>query len=123
MRSFSGIQYAGGHLQELQKAIKAPIANFGVVFGEVTKRGKSAIGIGKGNVLGDLVHPNLSEEASNVCASIDIFGASIEKILMRRVFSKFEFIALDTYSKTAWEEMNGLTQFVSNCTDSFKLYG
>ena len=83
MRSFSGIQYAGGHLQELQKAIKAPIANFGVVFGEVTKRGKSAIGIGKGNVLGDLVHPNLSEEASNVCASIDIFGASIEKILMR----------------------------------------
>ena len=54
-----------------------------MVFGEVTKRGKSAIGIGKGNVLGDFVHPNLSEEASNVCASIDIFGASIEKILMR----------------------------------------
>ena len=79
----AGIQHAGGHLQELQKAIKAPIANFGVVLGEVTKRGKSAIGIGKGNALVDFVHPNLAEEASNVCASIDIFGASIEKVLVR----------------------------------------
>ena len=79
----SGIQYAGGHLQELQKAIKAPMANFSLVFGEVTKRGKSAIGIGKGNRLADFVHPNLSEEANNVCASIDILGASIEKVLMR----------------------------------------
>ena len=51
----------------------------------MTKRGKSAIGIGRGNALADFVHPNLSEEASNVCASIDIFGASIEKVLMRWV--------------------------------------
>ena len=85
---FPGIQYAGGHLQELQKAIKAPIANFGVVLGEVTKRGKSVIGIGRGNVLADFAHPNLSEEASNVCASIDIFGASIEKVLIRWEVSK-----------------------------------
>ena len=33
--ALSGIQYAGGHLQELQKAIKNPIGNFGLVFGEV----------------------------------------------------------------------------------------
>ena len=44
--------------------------------------------IGKGNVLADFVHPNLSEEASNVCASIDIFGASIEKVLIRWEVSK-----------------------------------
>ena len=31
-----GIQFAGGHLRELQKAVKDPISNFGVVLGEVT---------------------------------------------------------------------------------------
>ena len=31
-----GIQYAGGHLRELQKAISHPISNFGVVLGEVS---------------------------------------------------------------------------------------
>ena len=41
----SGIQYAGGHLKELQRAVQDPISNFGVVLGEVAKRGRSAIGI------------------------------------------------------------------------------
>ena len=36
--ALTGIQYAGGHLQELQRAIKNPIGNFGLVFGEVSKR-------------------------------------------------------------------------------------
>merc|ERR1719204_2550193 len=36
--ALSGIQHAGGHLQELQRAIKNPIGNFGLVFGEVSKR-------------------------------------------------------------------------------------
>ena len=40
-----GIQYAGGHLKELQRAVQDPISNFGVVLGEVAKRGRSAIGI------------------------------------------------------------------------------
>ena len=34
--ALSGIQYAGGHLRELQKAIKNPIGNFGIVVGEVS---------------------------------------------------------------------------------------
>ena len=42
---FVGIQYAGGHLKELQRAVQDPISNFGVVLGEVAKRGRSAIGI------------------------------------------------------------------------------
>ena len=33
--ALTGIQYAGGHLRELQKAISHPISNFGVVLGEV----------------------------------------------------------------------------------------
>merc|ERR1712018_790489 len=68
--ALTGIQYAGGHLRELQKAISNPVANFGVVLGEVAKRGKGAIGIGPGNVLGDKVHPNLSDSAALTCKAI-----------------------------------------------------
>merc|ERR1712149_149630 len=59
--ALTGIQYAGGHLRELQKAISNPVGNFGVVLGEVAKRGKGAIGLGPGNVLSGSVHANLSE--------------------------------------------------------------
>ena len=45
LNPISGIQYAGGHLKELQRAVQDPISNFGVVLGEVAKRGRSAIGI------------------------------------------------------------------------------
>merc|ERR1712018_60841 len=49
--ALTGIQYAGGHLKELQRAVQDPISNFGVVLGEVAKRGRSAIGISSGNML------------------------------------------------------------------------
>merc|ERR1719400_1692922 len=78
--ALTGIQYAGGHLRELQNAIKNPIGNFGIVVGEVAKRGKGAIGIGPGNVLGDKVHPNLSEPAALTCKAVDAFGQSVEKV-------------------------------------------
>merc|ERR1719166_198227 len=62
--ALSGIQYAGGHLRELQKAVKDPISNFGVVLGEVSKRAKGGLGFGPANVLADKVHPNLVEVAA-----------------------------------------------------------
>merc|ERR1712037_1027484 len=43
--ALTGIQYAGGHLQELQRAIKNPIGNFGLVFGEVSKRAGHVVGM------------------------------------------------------------------------------
>merc|ERR1711884_601994 len=64
--ALTGIQYAGGHLKELQRAVQDPISNFGVVLGEVAKRGRSAIGISSGNMLGDMVHPNLNDVAAQV---------------------------------------------------------
>merc|ERR1719195_859525 len=42
--ALTGIQYAGGHLKELQRAVQDPISNFAVVLGEVAKRGRTAIG-------------------------------------------------------------------------------
>merc|ERR1719266_1962796 len=78
-----GIQYAGGHLRELQKAVKDPISNFGVVLGEVSKRGKGALGIGAGNALADDVHPNLVDMALLCSKATEQFGGQVEKLLIK----------------------------------------
>merc|ERR1712002_723436 len=78
-----GIQYAGGHLRELQAAISNPISNFGVVLGEVTKRGKAAAGLTAGNLLADQVHPNLTESSAQICKNIEMFGVAVEKLLIK----------------------------------------
>merc|ERR1711988_789421 len=81
--ALTGIQFAGGHLRELQKAVQDPISNFGVVLGEVSKRAKGGLGLGPGNSLAHKVHPNLSESAALVVKSIDMFGGSVEKLLIK----------------------------------------
>jgi len=81
--ALSGIQYAGGHLRELQNAIKHPISNFGVVMGEVSKRAAGAVGIGSGNHLAGQVHPNLVESAALTCKAVDAFGDAVEKVLIK----------------------------------------
>ena len=81
--ALTGIQYAGGHLRELQKAVANPIANFGVVLGEVAKRGKGAMGMSAGNMLADSVHPNLVEDAAQLCNDVAMFGDAVEKLLIK----------------------------------------
>merc|ERR1711922_88722 len=49
--ALTGIQYAGGHLRELQKAISNPVGNFGLVFGAVSKRAGHAVGMASVNHL------------------------------------------------------------------------
>merc|ERR1712242_254067 len=82
--ALTGIQYAGGHLGELQNAVKDPIGNFGVVMGEVAKRGKLSLGISHtGNPLAGQVHPNLTAVAQQVCKNTEMFGTAVEKLLMK----------------------------------------
>merc|ERR1719266_1848476 len=81
--ALTGIQYAGGHLRELQQAVKNPISNFGVVLGEVSKRSKSSLGLGAGNTLADQVHPNLVDVAAQVCKNTEMFGTAVEKLLIK----------------------------------------
>merc|ERR1719216_264548 len=81
--ALTGIQYAGGHLRELQKAVASPISNFGVVLGEVAKRGKGAIGMSSSNMLADSVHPNLVKSAAQLCNDVSMFGDSVEKLLIK----------------------------------------
>merc|ERR1719432_355045 len=116
--ALTGIQYAGGHLRELQKAVKDPISNFGVVFGEVTKRGKSSLGIGGSNALGDMVHPNLNDVAAQVCKNTEMFGNSVEKLLIKHgkriigeqfLLNRLAAAAIDIYATTC---------MLSRCTQS-----
>jgi very long chain acyl-CoA dehydrogenase len=81
--ALSGIQYAGGHLRELQNAIKHPISNFGVVLGEVSKRAAGVVGMSSGNHLAGLVHPNLTQSAVLTCKAVDAFGEAVEKLLVK----------------------------------------
>merc|ERR1712109_2665 len=71
----SGIQYAGGHLRELQKAIKNPIGNFGIFMGEVSKRAGHAVGLASGN--------HLVQSAALTCKGVDAFGAAVEAVLIK----------------------------------------
>merc|ERR1711973_845626 len=107
--ALTGIQYAGGHLRELQKAISNPVSNFGVVLGEVAKRGKGAIGIGPGNVLSGSVHPNLSESAALTCKAVDALGQSVEKVLIKHgkdiineqfILNRLANATIDIYANT-----------------------
>ena len=121
--ALTGIQYAGGHLRELQKAISNPVSNFGVVLGEVAKRGKGAIGIGPGNVLADQVHPNLSESAALTCKAVDAFGQSVEKVLIKHgkniineqfILNRLANATIDIYANTCV-----LSRYVQHFASSF----
>merc|ERR1719430_23885 len=81
--ALSGIQYAGGPPRELQKAIKNPIGNFGIVVGEVSKRAGHAVGFATGNHLAPHVHPNLTQSAALTCKGVDAFGAAVEAVLIK----------------------------------------
>ena len=124
--ALTGIQYAGGHLRELQKAISNPVSNFGVVLGEVAKRGKGAIGIGPGNVLADQVHPNLSESAALTCKAVDAFGQSVEKVLIKHgkniineqfILNRLANATIDIYANTCV-----LSRYVQHFASSFFLF-
>merc|ERR1719410_786 len=116
--ALTGIQYAGGHLKELQKAVKDPIGNFGVVMGEVTKRGKLSLGISQGNLLAGQVHPNLAVAAGQVSKNTEMFGNAVEKLLIKYnkniineqfLLNRLASAAIDIYVTTC---------MLSRCTQS-----
>lgn len=81
--SLTGLQYAGGHLKELQKAMQNPVGNLGMIFGEGTKRLARTVGLSSGPSLQEYVNPELRENAALVSKSIHNFGASVEHLLIK----------------------------------------
>jgi very long chain acyl-CoA dehydrogenase len=81
--ALTGLQYAGGHLKELQQAMRNPVANLGMIFDEGAKRFGRAFGLSSGPSLGEHVNPKLRDCAANLSTSIENFGASVEHLLMK----------------------------------------
>ncbi|XP_014478185.1 PREDICTED: very long-chain specific acyl-CoA dehydrogenase, mitochondrial [Dinoponera quadriceps] len=81
--ALTGIQYAGSHLKELQKAFKNPGANVGLLFGEATKRATRAIGLSSTPTFTHLVHPKLTESAVLCSKNVEAFGQTIEACLIK----------------------------------------
>lgn len=82
--ALTGIQYAGSHLKELQKAFKNPAANLGLIIEEAAKRAGRAIGISSSaSSMANFVHPSLQESAAKCVKSVEAFGQCIEGSLIK----------------------------------------
>ncbi|XP_075162280.1 acyl-CoA dehydrogenase very long chain [Haematobia irritans] len=104
--ALTGIQYAGSHLQELQRAFKNPAANLGLIFKEASRRAASSVGIG-GIDLSPHVTPHLTDSAKDAGECIDIFGKTVETLLVKygkniiheqNVLNRLADAAIDIYS-------------------------
>ncbi|CAG2114175.1 unnamed protein product [Medioppia subpectinata] len=81
--ALTGLQYAGGHLKELQRAMNSPVANLGVILGAGTKRFARTVGLSSGPSLSEYVAPELRNNAALISKSIQDFGASVEHLLIK----------------------------------------
>ncbi|XP_028986683.1 very long-chain specific acyl-CoA dehydrogenase, mitochondrial [Betta splendens] len=81
--ALNGFQSAGTQLKSLQKALKNPLGNAGVLAEELTKRAKRKAGLGTGLTLQGSVHPELAPSAELTVKAIEQFGAVIEELLIK----------------------------------------
>lgn len=81
--SLTGLQYTGSHLKELQRAMKNPVANLGMIFDQGTKRVFRAVGLNTGPGLSEHVAPALSASAAQVNRSIQSFAGTVEQLLIK----------------------------------------
>jgi len=81
--ALTGIQFAGAHLKELQRAFKNPTANLGLLLGEIRKRAVSSVGLDSGPDMSEYVHPELKGCAELASKSVAEFGRTIESALIK----------------------------------------
>ncbi|KAG7484919.1 hypothetical protein MATL_G00054970 [Megalops atlanticus] len=81
--ALNGFQNAGNHLKSLQKALKNPLGNAGLLAGEISKRAKRKAGLGTGLTLQGVVHPELAQSGELAVKATEQFGSSIEDLLLK----------------------------------------
>ncbi|XP_045199598.2 very long-chain specific acyl-CoA dehydrogenase, mitochondrial-like [Mercenaria mercenaria] len=84
--ALTGMQYAGAHLKEVQKAMKNPMANIGTVASFASKMAVRKMGGSTGNVslhTHPSVHSDLSTAAKEASKSIEDFGGTVEQLLIK----------------------------------------
>ncbi|XP_019555961.3 very long-chain specific acyl-CoA dehydrogenase, mitochondrial-like [Aedes albopictus] len=107
--ALTGIQYAGSHLKEIQKAFKNPTANLGLIFKEGSRRAARSMGVG-GCDLSQFVAAPLKESAKQCSESIDMFALAVESLLIKYgkrivdeqfLLTRLADSAIDIYAMTA----------------------
>ncbi|XP_046876134.1 very long-chain specific acyl-CoA dehydrogenase, mitochondrial-like [Hypomesus transpacificus] len=81
--ALNGFQNAGNHLKTLQKALKNPLGNAGMLAGEVSKRAKRRAGLSTGLSLRGSVHPELAQSGDLAVKAIEQFGVTVEDMLLK----------------------------------------
>lgn len=81
--ALTGIQYAGSHLLELQRAFKNPAANLGLIFSEAGRRATRAVGLHRSADLDALVAPTLRPVARQLARCTLDFGGCVESALRK----------------------------------------
>ncbi|CAH0767479.1 unnamed protein product [Diatraea saccharalis] len=108
--ALTGIQYAGSHLQELQRAFKNPTAHLGLIFSEAGRRASAAVGLARGPDLAAHLAPELAPQAAELARQVAECGRVVEAVLVehgRRVVDR-QFVlnrlanaAIDAYTSAA----------------------
>ncbi|KAM6895150.1 very long-chain specific acyl-CoA dehydrogenase, mitochondrial [Lycodopsis pacificus] len=105
--ALNGFQNAGNQLKSLQKALKNPIGNAGLLAGELTKRAKRKAGLSTGLTLQGTVHPELAHSGELTTKAIEEFGTITEELLIKHgkkiideqfVLSRVADCAIDLYA-------------------------
>lgn len=78
----AGIQFAGSHLQELQRAFKNPTAHLGLIFSEAGRRASAAVGLARGPDLAPHVAPDLRPHADELAKLVAEYGRVVEGVLV-----------------------------------------
>ncbi|XP_053218192.1 very long-chain specific acyl-CoA dehydrogenase, mitochondrial [Podarcis raffonei] len=81
--ALNGFQNAGNELRGLQRAIKNPLGNAGLIVSEVGKRVRRKAGLGTGISLKSVVHPSLDSSGERAVRAIDLFGAVVEEKILK----------------------------------------
>jgi very long chain acyl-CoA dehydrogenase len=78
--SLTGLQYAGKHLQEVEKSVKG--MDFGVIMSEGLKRTRRLIGSSSAPSVADHAHKDLSAQADQLSQLVGDYGTTCERLLL-----------------------------------------
>jgi very long chain acyl-CoA dehydrogenase len=116
--AFTGLQYLGSYLRDLQNAMKT--FNMNTIMGESSKRIRRSMGMSSGPNINEHIHSTLHPSGLMLSKSIDRFGTTIEHILIKYgktirneqlLVHRIGDITIDLYTMAA---------SLSRCTQSFK---
>ncbi|XP_075539049.1 very long-chain specific acyl-CoA dehydrogenase, mitochondrial-like isoform X6 [Dermacentor variabilis] len=109
--ALQGLQYAGGHLRELRRALRNPAAHLGLLFDQGSKRVRRAVGFGSAApTLQQHVHARLAGPTALVSRCIELCGGAVEHLLIKYgrniideqfLLMRLAYSAIDVYAMVA----------------------